>query len=367
MKRTNIVFITLVLSFLISLIFVNGCGKKGENVIKIGANLPLTGEVATYGQNVKKGMEIALSESDLNVTIKIIYEDNKGTTKDAVQAANKLMNENVIAVIDDAISGISLATIPIYEKAKVPLISTGATNPALSGISPYFFRIWNSDAEEGDFAATAAFNDLVKKNAVILYLNSDYGLGLKNVFENKFIALGGKVEAAIPFEENVKDFRAIINKFRNKTYDLIYIVGYAPQTGVLVKNIREQRINKTILSTVATEDQKFIELAGAASEGVIYVFNSTPEGSNYEHFVTMYRQKYNEEPQILTDVGYDALQLVLMAIKNGARTGEQVKEFLKNMDIYEGASGIIKFDEKGDVHKPMILKVIRDKKFEKFK
>jgi branched-chain amino acid transport system substrate-binding protein len=362
MKKTKLVIALLIFSFVSSLIVFSGCGQK-EDIIKIGANLPLTGEVAVYGQNDKKGMDLALSESDLDIKVEIVYEDNKGTAKDAVQAANKLMNENVIAVIDDAISGVSLATIPIYEKSKVPLISTGATNPALSGISPYFFRIWNSDAEEGDFAAIAAVNVLNKKTAVILYLNSDYGLGLKNVFEKKFISLGGKVEASITFEENTRDYRATINQFRNRNFDLIYIVGYAPQTGPLVKNIKEQKINKTILSTVATEDQKFIELAGDASEGVIYIFNSTPEGSNYEHFVSAYKTRYNEDPQLLTDVGYDAVKLVLMAIKDGARTGEEVKNFLKNMEAYEGASGLIKFDENGDVHKPMILKLIKDKKF----
>lgn len=362
MKKIKLFIATAIFSFVSFLIVFTGCDKK-EDVIIIGANLPLTGEVAVYGQNDKKGMDLALSESDLNIKVEIVYEDNKGTAKDAVLAANKLMNENVIAIIDDAISGISLATIPIYEKSKIPLISTGATNPALSGISPFFFRIWNSDAEEGDFAATAAYNDLSKRKAVILYLNSDYGLGLKNVFEKKFISLGGKVEASISFEENVRDYRAIINQFKNKDFDLIYIVGYAPQTGPLVKNIKELRINKSILSTVATEDQNFIELAGTASEGVIYVFNTTPQGGNYEKFVNNYKKRYNEEPQLLTDVGYDAVKLVIMAIKGGARTGEEVKNFLKNMKPYEGASGLVKFDENGDVHKPMIKKTIKDKKF----
>ncbi len=360
--------ISLIAAFFISLIFFQGCGKKEEaDVIKIGANLPLTGEVAIYGQNDKKGIDLALAESELDIKIEVLYEDNKGTQKDAVQAANKLMNENVIAIIDDAISGISLATIPIYEKSNVPLISTGATNPALSGISRFFFRVWNSDAEEGKFAAEASFNNLGKRNVIILYLNSDYGLGLKNVFEEKYTSLGGKVKKTIAFDENLRDYRALVNQFKNESYDIIYIIGYAPQTGLLVKNIKEQRINKTILSAVTTEDQKFIELAGDASEGVIYVFNSMPTGENYNHFVSAYKNKYNEEPQLLTDVGYDAMKLILIAIRNGARTGNDVKDYLTNMDAYEGASGLIKFDERGDVHKPMVLKMIRHKKFLKYK
>lgn len=366
MRRNNIISV-IIISLIASFFIFSGCESNKEEVIKIGANLPLTGEVAVYGQNDKKGMDLALAKSDLDVKVEIIYEDNKGTTKDGVQAANKLMNENVIAVIDDAISGISLATIPIYEKSKVPLISTGATNPSLSGISPYFFRIWNSDVEEGDFAARAAYNDLGKRKVVILYLNSDYGVGLKNVFEERFINLGGEVESSHAFEENIKDYRSVINKFKNQDFDLIYIIGYAPQTGLLVKNIREQQIEKDILSPVTTEDQKFLELAGEASEGILYVFNSTPEGSNYEHFVNAYKTKYNEEPQLLTDVGYDAVKLVLMAIKSGARNGDEIKNFLSQMGEYEGASGLIKFDKNGDVHKPMLLKIIKNGQFENYK
>lgn len=364
--KTNLAAWRLLIFLIIHSFLLYSCCHNNNNVVKIGANLPLTGELSLFGQNDKKGIDLALETSDIDLNVEIIFEDNKGSIKDAVNVANKLMNENLIAVIDDAISGISLATIPIYEKNKLPLISTGSTNPSLSGISPYFFRIWNSDTEEGDFAAKSAFNVLNKKIAVVLYLNSDYGLGLKNVFEKQYIALGGIVQASIAFDENTRDYRATITQFINLNYDLIYVIGYAPQTGPLVKNIREQRINKTILSTVATEDEKFIDLAGDASEGVAYVFNNTPNGANYEQFVNLYRKKYNEEPQLLTDVGYDATKLLLMAIKDGARTGEDVKNFLKNMDSYEGASGMIKFDENGDIHKPMKLKIIKNNKFEDY-
>ena len=359
MKRVKsiLVFCAVVL-FLLS-----GCSKNKDDVILIGANLPLTGELALYGQNDKKGIDLALTDSDLAVNVKIIYEDNKGKTTDAITAAQRLLNNNIIAVIDDAVSGITLATIPIYTKANVPLISTGATNPSLSGISPYFFRVWNSDAEEGAFAANAAFNNLNSENVIILYLNSDYGLGLKKVFEEQFKSLGGNITKDVSFDENVKDYRSIITEFKGKTHDLIYIIGYAPQTGQIVRNIREQNIPSTILSTVATEDMKFIEIAGQASEGVLYTFNSTPSGNNYGNFVEAYTNMYEEAPQILTDVGYDAMKLVLNAINSGARTGSEVKDYLMENNPYEGASGTIKFDDNGDVHKPMILKVIKDGEF----
>ncbi len=363
MKRNFIISFITIVNLLIVISLMQGCGKNGSNVIKIGANLPLTGDFALYGQNDKKGIDLALSQIDPKYNIKVIYQDNQGTAKNAVLAANNLLNDNIKAVIDDAISGITLATIPIYTKAKVPMISTGATNPTLSGISPFFFRVWNSDAEEGVFAANAAIDTLKKSSAIILYINSDYGQGLKNVFEKKFQSLGGKIIDEISFEENIMDYRTIIAKFKNKNFDFIYLIGYAPQTGPFVKNLREQKVNATIFSTVATEDDNFLKLAGQYANGVIYVYNTKASGENYNNFVNSYRKKYNQDPQLLTDVGYDAMMIIYNAIKNGAKTGEEIKQYLADMKTYNGASGIIKFDKNGDVHKPMILKTIRNNKF----
>ena len=160
-----------------------------KDIIKIGAILPLSGDYAEYGQNDKKGIDLAVEkfkETNPNFELVVIYEDNKGNPKDAVTAMKKMVIEKPIAIIDDAISSITLSLLPEAEKNKIVLISTGATNPELSGKSPFFFRVWNSDVEEGAFAANAIYNILKFKNTAIIYINTDYGIGLRDAFKKVF-------------------------------------------------------------------------------------------------------------------------------------------------------------------------------------
>ena len=304
------VVLGIIAVFVISLIGVGiyrQMNKKTEkNVIKIGAILPLTGEFAEYGLNDKKGIDLAIEEfqkKNPEIQISFVYEDNKSTPKDAVSAIKKLCNiDKPLAIIDDAISTITLSILPEAETNGIVLMSTGATNPGLSGKSPYFFRVWNSDIEEGAYAAKTTINQLKKKSVSVIFLNTDYGIGLKDAYIKNFIDLGGKVIETFPFDQNDKDYKNLAAKVDRKNSELIYLIGYANQTGLITKTLRTNGYKNLILSTVATEDKKFIELAGKTSENVLYVYNAGVDNASYKHFKSLYKLKYNEDNKILTDV-----------------------------------------------------------------
>jgi len=349
-------------------LIITGCSQNEVKEIKIGAVLPLTGDAAEYGNNDKSGIDLAVEQVNKaggieGQKIEVVYEDCQMDAKLAVAAINKLGMQKVPAVIDDAISSIALAMVPVAGSNKQTIISTGASNPSLSGISPYFFRIWNSDAEEGIFAARFAFNQLRVKNVAILYINNDYGLGLSKVFSEELAKLGGKIVGMESFDKDYRDFRGQIIKLKEKRPDAVYLVGYAAQTGIAAKQLREQGVTARIIGTVAMEDPQFVKLAGKASEGVIYPFPKQPTGEAATKFKQAFKQKYGKEPGLLCDCGYDAANLLIMALKQGARTGEEIRAKLSLVKNYQGASGVISFDEKGDVHKPMIIKVIKSGQF----
>jgi len=355
-----------------SLLWIGGCSKQDSEGIRIGAILPLTGDAAEYGINDKRGIDLAVEQVNAAGGIKgrkleVIYEDCQMDAKLAVAAINKLGMQNIAAVIDDAVSTIALAMVPVANTNKQVIISTGASNPSLSGISPYFFRIWNSDAEEGVFAARAAFRDFGVKNAAILYINNDYGLGLYKVFSGEFSKVGGNIVVIESFEKDAKEFRGQITKIKKKALDVVYLVGYAAQTGIAAKQLREQGVTARIIGTVAMEDPQFVKLAGAASEAVVYPFPEPPSGEVVESFKQAYKKKYGKEPGLLSDCGYDAANLLILALQQNALTGDEIRSKLSIVKDYKGASGVISFDEKGDVHKPMIVKVIKDGKFVSFR
>ena len=358
----------------IAIVIVVGLGwyflskkEKKEDTVKIGAILSLSGEYAEYGQNVKKGMDLALEKfhhNNPNINVKIIYEDNKGNAKDALTAYKKIKIQSPFAIIDGAISTLTLSIVPEITKDKIVLLSTGASNPSLSGISPYFFRVWNSDSEEGSFIAKKIYSKYGVGSINVLYINTDYGLGLLTAFKKEFVQLGGLIESEIAFNSTMIDFKDIISKIDFKKANTCYLIGYANQTALITKTIRTINKDCLIFSTVATEADQFNALAGESANNVIYAYNAPTNSQEYQNFKQLYKEKYGTDPQILTDVAFDALSLILeKVVGKEISSGEELRKFLSEMDEYLGASGNIKFDINGDVHKKMILKTIINNKF----
>lgn len=362
----SVIAVLLILSF-------SGCTKQSESDgVKIGAILPLTGDAALYGNNDREGIDLAVDMVNAKGGVngkKVVtfYEDSKAEAKTGVSAINKLANSNVQVIVDDAISTVTLAMLPIATEKKIIILSTGATNPSLSGASPYFFRVWNSDAEEGVFAAKACFDKLPIKKMVIIYVNNDYGKGLRDVFKNEYTALGGQIIAEETYEKSDKNFKSMVAKIKQAGSDAIYLVGYASETGIVTKQLREAKVTAKIVGTVAMEDPVFLKLAGNASEGVIYVFPKAPEGLVVQEFKEQFKKKYNKEPSLLCDAGYDAANLVISAYQKGAKSSDEIRKVFAELKSFQGASGEITFDSKGDVHKPMILKSVSNGSFVEYK
>ncbi|MCK4341608.1 MAG: ABC transporter substrate-binding protein [Phycisphaerae bacterium] len=147
--------------------------------IKIGATLPLSGDAAVWGKNTQQGIDLALEQINasggvLGRKLEVIYEDTQALAKEGVSAYRKLVTvHEVPAIIDDSVSSVTLAMAPMAEKDKVVILATGATAPKVSEAGDFIFRIWNSDAYEGDVAAKYAYHDLGSRSAAILCINND--------------------------------------------------------------------------------------------------------------------------------------------------------------------------------------------------
>lgn len=341
--------------------------EESVNIL-IGAVLPLTGDAAEYGKNDRQGIDLAVSLVNESGGIggrmvEVRYEDCQTDGKKALAAFNKLRAEGVSLFINDAISTVSLAMAPILEQNKSVLISTGASNPSLSGISPWFFRIWNSDAFEGRIAADYLKATAPTAKVAVLYVNNDYGQGLQRVLGEELKGSQIQLVTRDSFDAGTGDFRTQVAKIQAAAPSHIYLIGYAAQTGPATRQIREAGITAQIVGTVAMEDPGFLSLAGTSSNGVVYPFPKASEGAAVERFKTAFRAKFAKEPALLNDCGYDAANLLLEAFRKGAVTPLDVRDSLSKVKGFPGASGEISFDSNGDVSKPMEIKVIKDGKF----
>jgi branched-chain amino acid transport system substrate-binding protein len=373
MKRFPIVRLLLAVVLISLVVLPLGCKKKEAQAkdIKIGATLPLSGDAAVWGNNTKEGIELALKEINnaggaLGKKIEVIYEDTQALPDKGVSAYRKLTQiDKVTAIIDDSVSSVTLAMAPLAQKDHVVILATGATAPKISDAGEYIFRIWNSDSYEGEVAADYAFDTLKLQSVAILYINNDYGKGLENVFRTEFIKRGGKIVASESFEQNSTDMRTSISKIKGANVDGLYLVGYPKEIPIALKQAKELGLKASLIGTVAMNDPKLLEVAGEAAERLMFPYPEEVSGKEVGHFKEAFKKTYGKEPGITADVGFDAVKMIARAISfSRGASGDDIRKGLNSLKDYEGASGVMTFDEKGDVHKPMGIQRVEGQKFQ---
>jgi branched-chain amino acid transport system substrate-binding protein len=333
--------------------------KKHDKVI-IGAIMPLTGDVASYGIAIKNGVSLAVEQ--LNAAggirgrnIEIIYEDDKADPKTGVLAAQKLIFvDKVPAIIGAVASGVTLAVAPICESNKVILLSPASSSPKLTSAGEFIFRNYPSDELEGNLVAKFAIARKYYK-AAVLTANTEYGVGLNKVFSDEFTHIGGKILFNERYAEGTTDFRTSLTKIKQANTDCIFIVGYSRELGTLVKQARELGITKQFLSTVNFYDAQSIITGGAAVDGTIFsspVFDPKSTNPVMSDFVKAFKSAYGLEPDVWSAHGYDAMKLLAVAMQHNGLQPTHIKEGLHAITDYPGVSGNTSFDKNGDVIKP---------------
>jgi len=370
MKR--ICSLVVILLIICGLIWVSCQKKVEEKVVKIGAVLVLTGPDAKAGQSAKQGIEMAVEEINASGgvksrKIKVIYEDDGGEPQKSVSAVQKLINvDKVLAILGPMWSSCVLAVAPIVESKGVVILSPTASSPKITYAGDYIFRNTYSDAIEGAKTAEFASKELKYGKAGILFINNDYGVGLKDAFKRKFEELGGKIVIDEGYDPKTTDFRTILVKVKERSPEVIYIAGYS-EMGQLLRQMRETGIKIPVLSCIMFEISDIAKVAGKAAEGVIYAYPSyDPEKGNEItlKFAKKFKEKYGTLPDPEAAFSYDAVKILALAMEKGGFTSEDIKNALYKIKGYNGITGKTSFDENGDVIKPVGFKRVHNGKYE---
>lgn len=342
-----------------------------EKIVKIGAILPLSGDVASYGKDTKDGIDLAIELANKSQSIykfEVAYSDSKGEPKTAVTVLEKMLaTENPDVFIGENISSSTASMIPIIDKNKKILISPSASAPNLSGLSKYFFRVFPSDTEEGSFVAEAISKSKPNAKVCIVYVNNDYGVGLKDVFEQNAKTLGLNVLQSFGYDKTATDFKAILTKVKSLNPDVIYLPSYYQDGGAIVKQARKLGIKADLYGGTTHEDPKFLEVAGKAAEGFTYPvatgFDATSENAIVKNYIANFKSKFNKDPGLVSALGYDCALLIIDGVLKNGNTTDDLKSYILNTKDIHGAAGTMNFDTNGDVHKPIILKIVKNGKF----
>ncbi|MFX0212350.1 MAG: ABC transporter substrate-binding protein [Candidatus Hodarchaeota archaeon] len=344
--------IVIIVIIIIILVF-SGQRQQEEGPIKIGVIGPLTGDVSEYGQNVKNTLNIALEEINEQGGIRekklqLIYEDSACEPAKGVTAIQKLINiDGVSFVIDIACSSVVLAEAPIAEDNKVLLMSVTASNYKIKDAGDYIFRVYPSDAFQGKELAKL-INSSNHKSVAIVYINNDYGFGLKKVFQEEFKSLGGEIVAVESHEAGITDFRSLLAKIKTVNPEAIFLAEHPKEGSLLLKQIKELEIEASIYGSDAMKDQTVLQGAGSAAENLIMLFSVLPKDTVYEQFNSLYKAKYGKDVESYAEYGYDALKVLAYVMDKTGLDPTKIKNELYKIKDFEGITGLISFDEFGE-------------------
>ncbi len=378
MKNANTRFIVGAAAAVCLLVIGLGCPAKVQQEkkeIKIGVILPLTGEGALWGNNSQKGIDLAVEQvnqtSSVGFKVSVEYEDSRTDAKAAVAALQKLITQyGIQCAIVDMVSSNVLAMAPIANAEKVVIISPGASSPAITDAGPYVFRNWPSDALQGVVNAQFAMSELKWKRAGIVYVLNAYGEGLKDAFQQEFEKRGGKIVVVEGVKQGASDARSQIAKVnevhQSSGLDGIYLAIYPTEHPVVLRQLSEMKLKLPLLATETFDDPAIHRLKVA--EGVIFSVPAPagPSSKVASNFRKAFKEKYGKEPGLTADAAYDALNMLVMCIKEVGNSGPKIRKYLGGVKDYDGAAGLTTFDKNGDCIKPFALKTVKDGKVVNF-
>jgi branched-chain amino acid transport system substrate-binding protein len=341
--------------------------RQKEEGIKIGAILPLTGDLGYIGEGQRNSIELAINYlKDQNIQL-IIEDDHGCQSQDAVTAAQKLINiDKVDAIIGATCSSATLSIAPIAEGNKVILISPSASSPSVTDAGYYIFRVFPADDLHCMMLAKFTFDDSNLDKAAILFDSAnDAFIQERDYIKAEFTKLGGKIVVEESFKTKDTDFRTQLLKIKNSEVDVVFFSAFPAEIGLFLKQAKELDLRLQFISLdTVVEDPNVVEIAKGSAEGVIYAYPIKPKNKEHLDYITAYKERYGTEAPAYSAEAYDSLVLAVKAVKESDRTKEDVKTKLYQIgQNYMGASGEITFDENGDVQKEFILKTIKDGQF----
>src|SRR3954454_16866251 len=339
--------------------FGAGSASAQDKTIKIGGLFPMSGPGSYFGAQDKQGIELALEELNKagvnGYKFAIQYEDSACSPLPASQAAKRLLDQyKPDIIIGEECSDATLAIMPIVEQAKVPLLTAGSsalkiTDPG----NPYTFRIMPNEVMQGVDIATNAYNKLNARTAVLLYENTNAGIGNAKVFKDTFEKLGGKIVADIGFGRDVNDFTSIATRAAGAgkadvipTYTLegqgLKITQALAQAGV-VKGGGGSAIQLGTIWLPFGFEQK----AGKAAEGYVRIvqFDPTDQRDLVKNFVKNFKAKFNADPTHLNAHAYDQIMLIADVVKRGAQDAQSIRDTLAQTKNFVGVTGSVEFDK----------------------
>jgi len=341
---------------------------ESKDVVKIGVIIPLTGKLSYIGEAEMHGIELAIEtvRVETGLDIEVIFEDSQGQPDQAVTAYHKLKTIDNIKYIIVAQSSSVFAVAPLAEEDKTVLLTISTLSPKISELGDYIFRHNLYPADDAEFLAESICTKLGHKKIGYIMEDTESAKTYFPVFKKKFKELGCSISIQEIYNTETMDFRTLLLKIKDSGVETVFAYSHAIETATMMKQSAEIGLELQWTSMFILEDQIVIDTAEKFAEGAIFssMYNVDSKKTIVREFRDQYILKFGEKPITFSALAYDDILIYANAFSRcpDLTDTECVKDSMYQLEI-EGVTGSIWFDEKGDSHKSLILKTIKDGEF----
>ena len=353
----------------LAIALVSSCTKKGTdsssgkstvqgvvgNEILIGEYGSLTGSEATFGKMTNMGIRLAFKQINeaggvKGKTLKLITLDNQGKSEEAATAVTKLITqEKVMAVIGEVASSRTLAAAPIAQQYKIPMISPSSTNPKVTEVGDYIFRVCFIDPFQGTVMAKFATDELkIKKVAILTDVKSDYSVGLASFFKETFTKMGGEIVSEQSYASGDIDFKGQLTNIKSKEAEGIYIPGYYTEVGLIARQARQLGLKQHLMGGDGWDSSKLSEIGKEAINGSYFSNHYTTESTDptVRKFIDEFKAEFKETPDGLAALGYDAAKIMADSLNRATElTPAALRDAIAQTKDFPGVTGKITIDQ----------------------
>ena len=349
------------------------CSSRPTGPVAIGLAGPFS---QPRGASMLRAAQLAVNQINARhgvrgLPLELRIVDDSGSEDTAVRAAERLYADpTVVAVVGHLSSGPTIAAARVYGAGPDPvaMISPSASSPDLSGVSPWVFRVCPSDLQHGPELARFAWQTLGARRAGIIYLNNDYGRGVRGTFAAEFTRLGGDVVETDPYVAATPSLEPYLSRLRRGAgIDVLLVAGERPGAELVLREMAALGVRWPVLGGDALTG---IEAAGGGTlaEGVHISSAYLPDRRDERNaaFVADYARAFpGMRPDHRGAGAYDAVQLVARAVEHAGADRAAVRDYVAHVGQgraqFEGVTGPIAFDANGDVRgKSVVIGVVHD-------
>ena len=357
-KSVIAVIAVVVVAMVAGLFFFLDKDKKKSAGIVIATAGPMTGQYASFGEQMRRGAEMAVADLNANggvmgQKLRLEIGDDACDPKQAVAVANQLAGKGVNFVAGHFCSGSSIPASNVYAEEGMLQISPASTNPKLTerGLDNVF-RVCGRDDQQGLVAGNFLADRFKGKKIAVIHDKTAYGKGLADETRKTLKNRGVTPALEEAYTAGEKDYTALISKLKVNRIDVLYVGGYHTEAGLMARQMRDQGMKTILVSGDALVTDEYWSITGNAGEGTLMTFSPDPRKNPIAAPLVAKFRKTGYEPEGYTLYTYGAIQAWAKAVERikSTDTGKLIKA-LKSMS-FETVIGKIGFDKKGDVTAP---------------